>query len=474
MAGSRPTSFDVRVWKISSTLLKSGATTYRLRWAVGGKRHSANYKTFALADSERAELVSALRRGEAFDVESGQPTSRLRREEQSTSWWEWALTFVDAKWPDLAPTSRKTLAQELAIITLALCAEGGSRPTDERLRAAMVRWAFNAPARARGPAPENLAVAARWLQKHTRPLADLEERTVCREVLDAIAVRLDGRAAAATSIARRRAVFHNILEMAVEREMLATNPLDRLRWKRRKSSERLDPRVVATPAQARALLEAVRLGWQADSEIRKRQAAAAGERLVAFFGSMYYAALRPSEATELAVADLEIPEEGWGWLLITNSNAEISDAWSENNRRGKRQLKHRPIGDVRRVPCPPPLTQLLREHLANFETQQGGLLFRGPYGGQMSSKAYMRIWSAARHRALTKHQAASSLVHRPYDLRHSAVSTWLAAGVDPVQVAAWAGHSVAVLHRVYAHVLSGRDAEIRERIESALRLAWPR
>ena len=44
------------------------------------------------------------------------------------------------------------------------------------------------------------------------------------------------------------------------------------------------------------------------------------------------------------------------------------------------------------------------------------------------------------------------------DLRHACVSTWLNAGVPPVQVAEWAGHSVAVLLTVYAKSIVGQEA----------------
>lgn len=61
----------------------------------------------------------------------------------------------------------------------------------------------------------------------------------------------------------------------------------------------------------------------------------------------------------------------------------------------------------------------------------------------------------------------SPLAKRPYDLRHAAVSTWLNAGVPPTQVAEWAGHSVAVLLKVYAKCIVGQDAAARRRIEEA-------
>ena len=42
--------------------------------------------------------------------------------------------------------------------------------------------------------------------------------------------------------------------------------------------------------------------------------------MVAFFGCMYYAALRPEEAVELRRENLaSLPDHGWGELILTNS-----------------------------------------------------------------------------------------------------------------------------------------------------------
>lgn len=77
------------------------------------------------------------------------------------------------------------------------------------------------------------------------------------------------------------------------------------------------------------------------------------------------------------------------------------------------------------------------------------------------------VWKAARKAALTKHEAATDLANRPYDLRHARITTWLNAGVDAAQVAEWAGHSVGVLMRVYGGCIVGRDKLARKRIEEA-------
>ncbi|MBO0729302.1 MAG: hypothetical protein J2P57_08585 [Acidimicrobiaceae bacterium] len=85
----------------------------------------------------------------------------------------------------------------------------------------------------------------------------------------------------------------------------------------------------------------------------------------------------------------------------------------------------------------------------------------------MSMSTIYRVWARAREQALTAEQTASPLAGRPYDLRHACVSTWLAAGVDATQVADWAGHSVAVLLRVYASSLHGRETAAKKLIEEA-------
>ena len=96
-----------------------------------------------------------------------------------------------------------------------------------------------------------------------------------------------------------------------------------------------------------------------------------------------------------------------------------------------------------------------------------------PFVRPVSSGTTTRVLRLARADVFTAAQQDSPLARRPYDLRHACVSTWLAAGVAPSQVAAWAGHSVAVLLRVYAHALDGQEEAARRRIAEALGAAQP-
>jgi hypothetical protein len=56
----------------------------------------------------------------------------------------------------------------------------------------------------------------------------------------------------------------------------------------------------------------------------------------------------------------------------------------------------------------------------------------------------------------------------PYSLRRAGVSLWIKAGVDPVEVARRAGHSIAVLWRFYARLLRGHQHHDNQLIDNAL------
>jgi integrase len=295
------------------------------------------------------------------------------------------------------------------------------------------------------------------LGRNTRDVGDLAQSGVARALLDRLGVTKDGRPAAPGSVQRQRGVLVNLAEYAVERHLLAENPITALPRKAPKIAHAVDRRVVVNPAQARALLDAV----AAEKPT--------GARLVAFFGAMYYAALRPAEALMLRKVNLALPAEGWGELLLESSSPVAGPAWTDSGRRREeRPLKHRARGETRIVPCPPALTALLHAHLASFGNGPGDVLLRGVRGGEMSESTYCRVWRKARVVALSADEVRSPLARRPYDLRHAAVSTWLNAGVPATQVAAWAGHSVAVLLQIYAKCLVGQEDAARRRIDAVL------
>ncbi|MFI5732772.1 tyrosine-type recombinase/integrase [Kribbella sp. NPDC051587] len=290
-------------------------------------------------------------------------------------------------------------------------------------------------------------------------MSDLAKPEVIRAVLAAVGNKLDGRMASKTYAARRRSMVWNMCELAVEERLLPVNPITLVksssRPKRAKGNDQVDPASVPNPEQAEALLEAV------------GDLPGSGPQLKAFFGSMYYCALRPGEAVNLRELNLHIPHEGRGKLLLTESAPWAGGAWTDTGEeRDPRQLKHREVGTNRWAPCPSKMTRLFHEHLSTYGTDSDGRLFRGARGGMVPWKTYQVAWQLARVAVFGEVAARTSiLAQRPYDLRHAEVSTWLAAGVEGVRVAEWAGQSLEVLMRIYAKVLDGLEEQALDPIE---------
>ena len=468
------TSYDVKLWKIHRNEGKRGAT-YAVRWTVGGRPWRTTFKTLALAQSFEAELRSASRRGEAFDIATGRPVSMLQllqAQASARTWYEHACAFVDMKWSSVAGSSRRSIADSLATVTPAFLQQGTPTPPRE-LRRALYDWAFNAARRRKASPPEDLQGAIRWVARNTVALSELEDPSLLRSALDTLASKLDGTPAAATTLMRKRAILHNALEYAVELGDLPSNPLLRVKWTAPKVAEAVDPRVLVDRKHAEAMLSVV------------KEQAEMGPRLVAFFACMYYAAMRPSEVADLRRADVVLPalvrdtdtkalvEPGaWGEFHLNRSSPALNPAWNESGtRRESRQLKHRAKGEVRVVPCHPRLVALLRHHIETFGTSPDGRLFRSRHHNRpLSESTYSQVWRRARKQALPPAEFVTPLARRPYDLRHACVTTWLNAGVDPAQVSEWAGHSVAVLLRVYVRCITGRAEIAKKRIADALDL----
>jgi hypothetical protein len=108
-------------------------------------------------------------------------------------------------------------------------------------------------------------------------------------------------------------------EYAVELELLDKNPMPALKWTPPKTTHGIDRRRVANPIQARTLLHAV-------------EQQGGGRRPVAFFGCLYYAALRPEEAISLAMHNLSLPTRGWGELHIERAEPYAGKEWTDSGR----------------------------------------------------------------------------------------------------------------------------------------------
>ena len=389
------------------------------------------------------------------DAIDGLPDAETIEEEMIT-WYAHARAYTEAKWPNLAPVSRRSVAEALVTVTIALTTKEPGAPEPRVLRRALFGWAFNPATRDTDPPPE-IAAALDWAERASLPVADLEDTATVRLALAACARNLNGKPAAGSTQRRKRSVFYNALGYAVEQGHLPSNPVDRIQWTTPAVAQTVDRRVVVSPAQAKTLLAAV------------RGLSGRGRHLEAFYGCLYYAALRPSEAVMLRDSDLHLPKRGWGRIVLATSASRAGTAWTDHGTtRQERGLKHRADHETRTIPIPPELVKLLRAHIKRYGTTPDGRIFQTARGGILQDSAYGEVWTEARKQALTPAQCRSPLARRPYDLRHAAVSLWLNSGVPATEVARRAGHGVAVLLKIYAHCIDGQADAANQRITDAL------
>ena len=185
----------------------------------------------------------------------------------------------------------------------------------------------------------------------TIPVAALAEPETsaihARAILDRISSKQDGTLAAANTANRKRTVLNNLMTYAaLERKLISGNPLKSVTWSRPRKLKTVDPRCVVNSDQARRFLNAVARNSQR------------GKRLKAFFGCMYYAALRPEEVADLRSRTSPAcpSRRRMGRIPLTNSQPRSGSNWTDDGSvRQRRELKHRAEDETRTVPIHPEL-----------------------------------------------------------------------------------------------------------------------
>ncbi|MGW3274040.1 tyrosine-type recombinase/integrase, partial [Streptomyces kronopolitis] len=268
------TTYDVKFWK-TSVYQGTKKTTYTVRWELEGKEWRKPFGTVALADSFRAGLVSAARKGEAFSLSTGLPVSHLSRA-AGVTWYDFAIQFVDQLWERTSGNNRKIVAKVLTPVTIALLR---SQPTAFKgvdVRRALREYAFNTLRR--DQAPPEVALILRWVQRNSLAMAAWEDENTVETALRAAGTKLDGTPVAASSVRRAKRVLNVLFEYAIKKKVLKENPLPKGKeTTAAKTSSAVDKRSLLNKAQASKLL-----GW---IYARPR----GGRRLHTFFATMYYA-----------------------------------------------------------------------------------------------------------------------------------------------------------------------------------------
>ncbi|MCY0943645.1 tyrosine-type recombinase/integrase [Streptomyces antarcticus] len=447
-------SFDVRIYTIETNQRAKGAS-YTVRWKVGTKKHSKTYSGKALADAGRSELMAAHKKGAPFSVATGLPIS-FASKAADTNWYDFAVEYVDWKWPNASGNNRKIIAKAMTAATVALLRTPPKQFAAVEVRTALREWAFNT--KRRSEAPDGVREILDWVQRNTQSMAAWEDTEKVEAVVAALGQRLDGTAAAASTITRNSRIFNLVMGYAIKHGILLTNPLPKGKGagSAPKVAQAIDKRALLNPTQVAQLF-----AWIG---ARPRR----GRVYRAFFATMYYAGLRPEEIVALRVIDATLPDRGWGEFLVHQAQPEVGSQWTDTGKvHEERELKGRAEGDTRPVPIHPSLVALLRDVIARYKLQPESYLLPGEGGEMLAGSVFRRVWAKARKEVLSTHEHKSPVGKRVYDLRHTCLTTWLNNGIPQAQVAEWAGNSVPVLVAIYARCIVGQRDDLLERIEDA-------
>src|ERR1017187_2888653 len=269
-----------------------------------------------------------------------------------------------------------------------------------------------------------------------RPLAKIRPLEI-----QALYQGMQERGLSARTVRYTHAVLHSALSQAVKWRMLAQNPAQHVDLPRQQRKER----PVLTPDQTRLFLEEAK-----------------HHRLGIMFAVAVTAGLRPSEYLALKWSDLDF------------ATATLSVSRSLDWRRGGgwQFQDTKRTGSRRTIRLQNSVCAMLQQHRpdqakerseAGEKWQETGLMFTTRSGGPLEER---KIAQEKFVRILTSAGLPSI---RLYDLRHTAATNALIAGVPPKVVSEMLGHaSVAFTLDVYAHVLPNMQEQAAAKVEALL------
>jgi integrase len=263
----------------------------------------------------------------------------------------------------------------------------------------------------------------------TVPLAAISQRDVRAWVAD-----LSARGLAPATVQKAYQLLGKVMGAAVDAGMLAQSPCRRVPLPK---VEREEMRFL-TPAEVATLADAIRPRYRA----------------LVLVGA--YGGLRIGELAGLRHSRVDLLR---GTVQVAEIVVEVRGILHVGP--PKTRASRRTVGLPRFV------VEELAAHLAGPGDPEG-FVFTAPQGGPLRLPAFRaRVWRPA-----VRSAGLDGL--RIHDLRHTAVALWIAAGANPKEVAARAGHSsVSFTLDRYGHLYPEADAALRERLEVLYGTAQP-
>lgn len=225
----------------------------------------------------------------------------------------------------------------------------------------------------------------------------------------------------------------------------------------RRDNDKVDPDLVMDPVEVR------------------RMAALCAQvepRYDAFVRIQDFCGLRPGEAIEVRRRDLTFPRGRPAVVTVRSTHSSVPSRFLTEGETRRRPLKGRGEKASRPVPMPAEVAACVAEHMKRFVSPEpDALAFTAPAGGRINLSNFHRdVWKDARQQAFPAGSPLRGV--RRHDLRHSAITAWLNAGVPLKTAQAWSGHrTLSVLLDTYMGVMRGDEELAMARYEAALREA---
>ena len=242
---------------------------------------------------------------------------------------------------------------------------------------------------------------------------------------------------APATVVKAAQIMGKVMKTAVRARRIAHNPMTEVSL-----PTVADPDdVYLTPAQVETLADAM---------------GAVGPRYRALVWLGCYGGPRIGELLALRWSDIDLLRRT---VTISRKVIEVSGAGMVEGAT-KTRAGHRTVTLPRRV-----ITEL-EEHRAGFPST--ALIFTSEKGAQVRvNNLRRRQWASAVERA----GLAGLTFH---DMRHTAVSLWVAAGASDLEVAKWAGHrSAAFTKSRYAHLFPEHGQALADRLDAFIAASTP-